>query len=136
MKPTLKKCIRPKNCFSEEKYDKFIQGLEIKRLSNEDRNNLEGPLAYEECKRVLDSFESDKSPGEDGFTTEFYKFFFELLDKDLVACLNEAYDKNELTISQRRGIITLLPKEDSSLLELNNWRPITLLNVDLKMRKR
>ena len=107
--------------------------MEIKRLSNEDGDNLEGPLDYEECKRVLDSFESDKSPGEDGFTTEFYKFFFELLGKDLLACLNEAYDKNELTISQRRGIITLLPKEDGSLLELNNWRPITLLNVDLKI---
>ena len=128
-----KKLYTSEELFSEEKYDEFIQGLEIKRLSNEDRDNLEGPLAYEECKRVLDSFESDKSPGEDGFTTEFYKFFFELLGKDLLACLNEAYDKNELTISQRRGIITLLPKEDGSLLELNNWRPITLLNVDLKI---
>ena len=72
----IEKLYTSEELFSEEKYDEFIQGLEIKRLSNEDRDNLEGPLAYEECKRVLDSFESDKSPGEDGFTTEFYKFFF------------------------------------------------------------
>ena len=39
---------------------------------------------------------------------------------------------NELTVSQRRGVIILIPKEDSSLLEQGNWRPITLLNVDLK----
>ena len=39
----------------------------------------------------------------------------------------------ELSISQRRGIITLIPKEDGSLLDLSNWRPITLLNVDLKI---
>ena len=39
---------------------------------------------------------------------------------------------NELTVSQRRGVITLIPKEDGSLLEQGNWRPITLLNVDLK----
>jgi len=45
-------------------------------------------------------------------------------------CLNEAYEKQELTISQRRGIISLLPKEDGSLLDLHNWRLITLLNVD------
>ena len=41
--------------------------------------------------------------------------------------------KGELGISQRRGIITLTPKDDGSLLELTNWRPITLLNVDFKI---
>ena len=57
---------------------------------------------------------------------EFYKFFYDLLGNDLLACLNEAYEKQELAISQRRGIITLLPQEDGSLLDLHNWRPITL----------
>ena len=64
---------------------------------------------------------------------EFYKLFYDLLSENLLACLNEAYEENELTISQRRGIITLLPKGDGSLLDLHNWRPITLLNVDLKI---
>jgi len=36
----------------------------------------------------------------------------------------------QLSISQRRGVITLIPKEECSLLDLSNWRPITLLNVD------
>ena len=40
---------------------------------------------------------------------------------------------NELTISQRGGVITLIPKEDGSLLELSNWRSVTLLNVDCKI---
>ena len=31
------------------------------------------------------------------------------------------------------GVITLLPKEDSNLLLLSNWRPITLLNTDYKI---
>ena len=35
--------------------------------------------------------------------------------------------------SQRRGVITLIPKEDSDLSSLTNWRPITLLNVDYKI---
>ena len=119
--------------FSQDEYDEFIQHLQIPKLSDEDRDNLEGPLCYEECKNVLESFQNDKSPGEDGFTVEFYKLFYDLLSENLLACLNEAYEKNEFTISQRRGIITLLPKEDGSLLDLHNWRPITLLNVDLKI---
>ena len=35
--------------------------------------------------------------------------------------------------SQRRGVITLIPKEDSDLSSLANWRPITLLNADYKI---
>ena len=94
---------------------------------------VEGHLTYEECKNVLDTFQNDKSPEIDGFSVEFYKFFYDLLGNDLLACLNEAYEKQELTISQRRGIITLLPKEDGSLLDLHNWRSITLVNVDSKI---
>ena len=51
----------------------------------------------------------------------------------LLVSTSEAYEANELTISQRRGVITLIPKEDGSLLDLSNWRPITLLNVDCKI---
>ena len=52
---------------------------------------------------------------------------------DLIEGFNEAQVRGELSISQRRGVITLTPKEDGSLLDLSNWRPITLLNVDFKI---
>ena len=56
-----------------------------------------------------------------------------LLGNDLLASNLEAHAKGELNISQRRGIIILTPKEDGSLLDLSNWRPITLLNVNFKI---
>ena len=68
-----------------------------------------------------------------GFTAEFYKYFFDLLGADLISSLNQAFEVGELSISQRRGVITLIPKEDSDLLDLQNWRPITLLNIDYKI---
>ena len=86
------------------------------------------------AKKALDTFQNNKAPGEDGFTIEFYTFFFfDQLGHDLVASFNAAFDANELAISQRRGVINLIPKEDGSLLELSNWRPVTLLNVDCKI---
>ena len=117
----------------QEEYESFIQELRLAKLSDEERDELEGPLTYDECKQILETFENDKSPGEDGFTVEFYKFFFELLGHNLVESFNEAYEANELSISQRRGIITLIPKVDGSPLDLSNWRPITFLNVDCKI---
>ena len=44
-----------------------------------------------------------------------------------------AFKEGELTISQRRGVMTIVPKEDSGLSDLSNWRPITLLNLDYKI---
>ena len=37
------------------------------------------------------------------------------------------------SISQRQEIITCIPKEGKSKYSLKNWRPITLLKVDLKI---
>ena len=121
------------NNLEQKDFYSFIEPLTISKLTIEDREKMEGHLSLEECRKALDTFEGDKTPGEDGFTVEFYKTFFDLIGQDLVASFNAAYEVNELSISQRRGIVTLIPKEDGSLLELQNWRPITLLNVDCKI---
>ena len=73
----------------------------------------------------------NKSPGEGGFTKEFYQTFFDLLCNDLLYSYNEAFRKGSL--SQKRGTITLIPKGDENLTELKNWRPISLLNIDYKI---
>ena len=54
---------------------------------------------------------SNKSPGNDGFTVEFYYTFWPALGNILVEALNEAYSKGELSSSQKQGVITLIEKE-------------------------
>ena len=44
-----------------------------------------------------------------------------------------AIERGELSITQKQGVITLLPKEGKDRVFLKNWRPITLLNVDYKI---
>ncbi|KAL9981573.1 hypothetical protein ACROYT_G010292 [Oculina patagonica] len=122
-----------KTTVTQEAFDEFIRGIEIPELSNEEQEQMEGIFTLEEYKRILESFEDNKSPGEDGFTAEFYKHFFDLIGLDLIQSLNQAFKDGELSISQRRGVITLIPKEDSDLLDIQNWRPITLLNIDYKI---
>ena len=81
----------------------------------------------------MKSFQNNKSPGEDGFSKEFYETYFDLIGIHLLNSYNEAFNNGQLSISQRRGVICLIPKDDSCLSELSNWRPLTLLNVDYKM---
>jgi len=53
---------------TQEQYDSFIQELRLPKLSDEERDELEGLLTYDECKQVLETFQNDKSAAEDGFT--------------------------------------------------------------------
>ena len=59
-------------------------------------------------------------------TPNRYLKFWELLGQELVNSVNYAFEMGELSISQKRGIITLIPKKD-------NWGPISLLNTDYKI---
>ena len=114
-------------------FTSFTENLELPRLEDSVSSELEGDITLKECKDILSTFSRGKSPGEDGFTWEFYNCFFDLLGQDLVDSFNTSYRAGEMTPSQRRGVITLIPKEDSDLSSLANWRPITLLNVDYKI---
>ena len=46
---------------------------------------------------------------------------------------NYAFHLGTLFISQKRGIISLIPKKDRDTSLLENLRPIPLLNVDYKI---
>ena len=77
--------------------------------------------------------ESDKTPGTDGLPAEFYKVFWKDISTILIKSLNYAYEKDQLSITQRRGIIKLIPKKDAEPYFIKNWRPLTLLNCDYKI---
>ena len=74
-----------------------------------------------------------KTPGDGGFTKEFYETFFDLLSNALLESFNAGFENGQLSVSQKRGIISLIPKDENNLTTLSNWRPITLLNVDYKI---
>ena len=46
-------------------------------LNDDSANKLEGKITYQEALLALKHMKNDKSPGPDGFTVEFYKFFGE-----------------------------------------------------------
>ena len=47
----------------------------IPRLCESDKNKLEGPITYSELLYCLKKTSNNTSPGFDGFTYEFFKFF-------------------------------------------------------------
>ena len=97
------------------------------------RETCEGQLTYSECFKVLSTFSNDKTPGNDGLTIEFYKFFWSEIGIFLVDSLNDAYFRGELSHSQKQAVITLIEKKDKDRRWIKKWRPISLVNVDVKI---
>ena len=102
-------------------------------LDEDEKELLEGPILYEEAVSALKAMKNNKSPGSDGFTCEFFKFFFCDIGTFLVRSLNFGFQAGYMSITQRFGTITLIPKESKPKHFLKNWRPISLLNTAYKI---
>ena len=83
--------------------------MENPKLSEDEQQELENDLTKKELLNARKGFKENKTPGEDGFTREFYETFFDLVGDHLLDSYNEAFDKGKMSISQRRGIISLIP---------------------------
>ena len=104
-------------------------------LPSADAEICEGLLSAKECWAALEGMARRKTPGFDGLPMEFYLKFWDLLGEDLVCVLNSSFRSGCLSISQRRGVISLSFKKGDRL-DIRNWRPISLLNVDYKLAAR
>ena len=110
-----------------------ILGDNESKLSDKESQELEGEITYTELTSALRNMNNNKSPGLDGFTVEFFKFFWVDIGQFTLRSLNFGYRTGSLSITQKQGIITCIPKPNKPRINLKNWRPISLLNVTYKL---
>ena len=111
----------------------FINDLNLPVLTSELSDLCEGLLHSSECYQSLISMPSNKTPGNDGITKEFYVAFYHFINKYFIDSANYSFRVGELSPSQKQAVITLLEKKDKDKRLIKNWRPISLLNVDAKI---
>ena len=120
---------------NNDRTDDFDEILfdDIPKLSNDDRELVDGILNMDDCTTAVKTLKRGKSPGSDGLTADFYKFFWTDIKENVLDSLQYAYQNNLLSNEQRRAILRLIPKKDKDHTDLKNWRPISLLNTDYKI---
>ena len=117
---------------TDPKLSKFFDKENLPSLSNTAKLQLEECLLKHECLIAPKKMSNNKNPGIDGLTAEFYKYFWSDIEDVVVDSFNYGFQTGRFSISQRRGIISLIPKKNKNLEYLKNWRPLSLRNIDYK----
>ena len=110
----------------------YLSNLKTAKISEENYNKINENITESELLKIIKSLQNNKTPGEDGLPAEFYKFFWQDIKTPLLSSFIYSSEKGFLSITQKRGILCLIPKK-SDPLKLKNWRPISLLNQDYKI---
>ena len=117
----------------ESSNDDLFEKVKMPQLNTLDKNICDQNLTLQEVASALKELPNDKSPGSDGFTTNFYKLFWPDIKNILFNSYMFTLENGYLSNDQKRGIINIIPKEGKDLRHLRNWRPVSLLNTDYKI---
>lgn len=102
-------------------------------LDESDIDFCDLPLSQTEINDCISLLKNNKSPGTDGFSSEFYKLFSQQLAPFLLHIFNESLFSSTLPASMTEGLIHFIPKPRKDPLYIDNWCPICLLNNDYRI---
>ncbi len=115
---------------NDKAMDELLASLD-RMLTEEEKKMCERDVTTNELKTIVMGLKSGSTPGMDGIPYEFYKEFWDEISEQVTQMINEVLT-TECTSSQYMGIIILLYK-NGTREDVENWRPITLLNCDYKI---
>lgn len=115
------------------KMNQFLYNLENPTIDCDRVKELDAPLSLEELLLSIKAMQSNKAPGPDGFTVEFFKKFSDKLAPLLLQMYNESLENGLLPPTLTQASISLLLKPDKDLNLCGSYRPLSLLNVDVKV---
>ena len=116
-----------------EEMDKFLEKHNLPRVNQEEIENMNRPITSTEIETVIKNLPINKSPGPDGFTGKLYQTFREELTPILLKLFQNIAEGGTLPKSFYEATITLIPKPDKDITKKENYRPISLINIDRKI---
>ena len=94
-----------------EEMDKFLEKHNLLRLNQEEIENINRPITSTEIETVIKNLPTNKTPGPDGITGEFYQTFREELTPILLKLFQNIAEGGTLPNSFYKATITLIPNQ-------------------------
>ena len=116
-----------------EEMDKFLEKYNFSKLNQEEIENLNRPVTSTEIKTITRNLPVNKSPGPGGFIAEFYQKFREELTPILLKLFRKVAEEGKLPNSFYEATITLIPKPDKDATKEENYKLISLMNIEAKI---
>ena len=101
-------------------------------MSDQQKENLQTDLSEFEIETAISQMKKGKAPGPDRLSVEFYTQCWSVVKNDFVNVLKEMYSTQTIDNRIKSGFITLIHKKGPKT-EISNYRPLSLLNYDLKI---
>lgn len=117
----------------KDQCDDWLTELNLPKLSREDSAGLDNSITLEELRIAMQSMQRGKSPGIDGIPPEFYSVFWDQLSPYLLDMINYSIEKGGFSRDVNTALISLLLKKDKNPTECSSYRPLSLLNSDIKI---
>ncbi|XP_063806790.1 histone-lysine N-methyltransferase SETDB2 [Pseudophryne corroboree] len=111
----------------------FLSASKLPRLPQDALDSLNREITVEEIAQTILMQKTGKSPGPDGFTALYYKKFSALLSPHLHSLFNGVVQGDLFPPEMLEARIVVIPKEGKDPLNCASYRPISLLNLDLKI---
>ena len=112
--------------------NRFLEKFNLPWLNQGEIEIMNNPITSTEIKAMIKNLPKNKSPGPDGFTVEFYHTFRELMPI-LLKFFQRIAEEGTLPNSFYEATITLTPKPDKDNTKKENYKPISLMNIDAKI---
>lgn len=111
----------------------FFDDLQAPSVNAVHRAETELPLQQIEIINAIMTMQSGKAPGPHGYPIEFFKTFSNKLSSMLLDMFNDSMSRGSLPQTLAEASISLLLKPGKDQTECNSYRPISLLNSDVKI---
>ena len=93
---------------------------------------LDAAPTEKELQTAVSELNADKSPGKDGITAEFYQQFWYLIHKQYFDNMKEVH-RTSFPLGKNTSATTIIYKDKGDVSDLKKYRPISLINVDVKI---